>query len=57
MKVYLFLRNAAKRNAYVGMFHASLTESTKSSVQAQFKSPQSQLRVLCATVAFGMVGD
>lgn len=38
----------------MGMYHASMTQATKASVQADF-SGNSSLRVLVATVAYGMV--
>ena len=55
-KVYHFLQEAALKRCYLGMYHANLTSSTKSSVYQSFKGGSSTLRCLVATVAFGMVG-
>ena len=37
------------------MYHASLTEETRKQVYVDFSRPDSKIRVLVATVAFGMV--
>lgn len=39
------------------MFHASLTQFTKSGIVELFQSCTSPLRILVATVAFGMVRE
>ena len=54
-KVYHFLQGASATQCYVGMYHASLTQHTKSSIYCEFRSTTSSLRCLVATVAFGMV--
>ena len=40
----------------IAMYHASLTQAYKQSLQQEFMSEGSTLRCLVATVAFGMVG-
>ena len=55
IKIYrLFLQYEAPRGS-VAVFHASLTQSTKSGIVELFQSCTSRLRILVATVAFGMV--
>ena len=54
-KVYLFLRKAASSQDAVSLYHASLTEETKTHIYTMFSSSESVIRCLCATVAFGMV--
>lgn len=56
VKVYKLLHHSAKCKASVSMFHASLTQGTKTHIVGQFQSSSSRLRILVATVAFGMVG-
>ena len=53
--VYLFLQKSAARPNFVGAYHASLTEDTKFFIRQNFLSKTTELRCLCATVAFGMV--
>ena len=53
-KVYKCLKSAAKNKLSVGMYHASMTKNTKALVQNEF-AQDSSLKVLTATVAFGMV--
>ena len=53
-KIFSFLKLSAFRSAYVGMYHASLTEFTKSHLRHEFRQ-QGPLRCLVSTVAFGMV--
>lgn len=53
-KVYKYLKSAAKDKLSVGMYHASMTKNTKTTIQNEF-ARNSQLKVLIATVAFGMV--
>lgn len=55
-KVYKLLSKADCTGKLVSMFHASLTQATKSHMQHSFQSSSSGLRCLAATVAFGMVG-
>ena len=55
-KVYDVLKKSAFKSHYVSMYHASLTQRTKSFVQRQFGTNESCLRCLVATIAFGMVG-
>ena len=54
-KVFSYLRRFAPQKHWVGLYHASLTETTKLFMQHQFHNNESQLRCLVATVAFGMV--
>ena len=54
-KVYV-LKKSAFKSHYVSMYHASLTQRTKSFVQRQFGTNESCLQRLVATIAFGMVG-
>ena len=53
-KLYNWLSQCASSKRSVGLYHASLTQATKSHLQDMFKQ-QSGLRCLVATVAFGMV--
>ena len=53
--VYPFLRNGARNRHYVGAYHASLTTEMKQFVLHQFTSIDAEMRVLCSTIAFGMV--
>ena len=39
----------------MGAYHAGLTEETKFFIRQNFSSKTSEMRCLCATVAFGMV--
>ena len=52
-QVYDFLKSAAPNKEMVGLYHASLTKETKAYTQEQFT--KSNIRLLAATVAFGMV--
>ena len=52
-KVYNFLCKSLPRNT-VSMYHSSLSQSTRSTVQEQFRC-SGQLRCFSATIAFGMV--
>ena len=56
-KVYLFLHKAASSQDAVSLYHASLTEETKTHIYTMFSSSESVIRCLCATVAFGMVSS
>jgi len=56
-KVYLYLRNAASSQDAVSLYHATLTEQTKTSIYNTFSSTNSIIRCLCATVAFAMVSS
>ena len=56
VKIYRHLiAQAACSEEYVGIFHASLKQKTKSEIQHRFQLPSSTLRCLIATIAFGMV--
>lgn len=55
IKVYRLFLQYAPSKATVSVFHASLTPSTKSATVKIFQSFNSRLRILVATVAFGMV--
>ena len=54
-KVYHFLKAASMDKQSVGMYHADLTQATKSAVYQEFLHSSSVVRCLVATVAFGMV--
>lgn len=54
-RVFAFLKSAARDKKCIGMYHANLTESTKTSVFNEFSQPSSRMRCLVATIAFGMV--
>ena len=54
-KVYQYLQREALKRCYVGMYHASLTSTTKSAIYQSFVGTTYTLRCLVATVAFGMV--
>lgn len=54
-KVYSFLTNSVSKKRWIGMYHASLTQVTKSFIQRHFQNDESELRCLVATIAFGMV--
>ena len=54
-RMHELLRSCAYQKSVVSMYHASLTQQTKSFIQQTFLSINSQLRCLVATVAFGMV--
>ena len=54
-KVYTFLKAASTNKKLVGMYHANLTQKTKSSTYYDFLSTTSDTQCLVATIAFGMV--
>ena len=54
-KIYAWLSQCAGTKTYVNMYHASLTHTTKAHIQEEFSSPNTRLRCLVSTVAFGMV--
>ena len=54
-KIFHMLRGASTKKEYVGMYHASISQNTKTALQYLFKNDHSTLRCLVATVAFGMV--
>lgn len=55
IKVYrLFIQNSPSKDM-ISVFHASLTQCTKEIVVHRFLSCESLLRIVIATVAFGMV--
>lgn len=55
IKVYrLFIQNSPSKEM-VSVFHASLTQSTKEIIVHKFRSYESLLRIVIATIAFGMV--
>jgi len=53
-KFFSYLRQAAKKQC-VAMFHASLTDDTKTTIYPEFSQSTSQTCCLVATVAFEMV--
>ena len=55
VQAYIFLRNRARKRHYVGAYHASLTSEMKQFVLQQFMTNDAEMRVLCSTIAFGMV--
>ena len=55
VQAYIFLRNRARKKHYVGAYHASLTSEMKQFVLRQFVTSDAEMRVLCSTIAFGMV--
>ena len=55
VQAYILLRQRALCKHYVGAYHASLTDETKHFVTRQFMTNDSEMRVLCSTIAFGMV--
>ena len=52
-KVYKLASDAFAEVGVVGLYHASITQATKLDTQKRFSD--SRIRVLAATVAFGMV--
>lgn len=52
-KVYNYLRKSSQNGNTISMYHASLTQTTRSQVQKSFQCGQP--RCLSATIAFGMV--
>ena len=54
--VFTFLRDVSAHKNSVSMYHASQSNATKQFLQLSFRSSQTELRCICATVAFGMVG-
>ena len=54
-KVYTSLQWAAKKKCYVDMYHANLRQDTKAIIHDRFSKPNSELKYLVATVAYGMV--
>ena len=55
VKIYKHLIQFSRSKEYVSLFHASLTQATKVHIVAQFRLAHSSLRILVATIAFGMV--
>ena len=54
--VYTFLQWAAKKKYCVDMYHANLRQDTKAVIiHDRFSKPNSELKCLVATVAYGMV--
>ena len=49
-----FLKSAIQKY-YMGAYHAGLTEETKFFICQNFTPRTTEMRCLCATVAFGMV--
>lgn len=56
-RLYSHMQREAAKRCYVGVYHANLTQTTKSIVYQDFRSSGSSMRCLIATVAFGMVCD
>jgi superfamily II DNA helicase RecQ len=54
-RLYSYLVGESVNRSFVGVYHASLTPQTKSTVYKVFKSGTSCMKCLVATVAFGMV--
>jgi len=54
LNFFSYLRQAAKKQC-VAMFHASLTDDTKTTITLEFSQSTSQTCCLVATVAFEMV--
>lgn len=52
-KIYTYLSCYQKDR--IGMYHASLTKETRQHTYMLFRDPDSQLRCIIATIAFGMV--
>lgn len=52
--VYEFLHSASLSKKSVSMYHASQSQETKAFIQRNFRSSDSELRYLSATIAFGM---
>ena len=53
--IFEFLYDCAKDKRFVAMYHASLSDATKSEIYADFSTQQSHICCLIATIAFGMV--
>lgn len=54
-KLFRYLKHAAVSSDCVAMYHANLSEGTKSDIYTKFSSPTSTLCCLVSTIAFGMV--
>ena len=54
-KVYSLLQKESVNRSYVTVYHANLTQATKSTVFQDFSSNRSSVGCLIATIAFGMV--
>ena len=57
MQLYSFLSRCARFKHYVGVYHASLTKETKDFVYRNFVARSSEMRCLCATIAFRLVSS
>ncbi len=55
MRTFDFLSRVTRGKSLVSMYHATLSQETKSYLHQQFAAPSSDLRCLVCTVAFGMV--
>ena len=55
VQVYTMFRKMSSHKDLVSMYHATLSEETKSFLYQQFTSGHSDLRCLVCTIAFGMV--
>ena len=55
VKIYMMFRKMASHEGLISMYHATLSEETKSFLHHHFIDRQSDLRCLVCTIAFGMV--
>lgn len=55
VKIFSLFAQASKHKSLVSMYHATLSEETKTFLYCQFTATQSDLRCLVCTIAFGMV--
>lgn len=53
--IFEYLRECAKHRKYVAMYHSSLSAASKLEIYNEFSAQQSNICVLVATIAFGMV--
>ena len=49
---FSYLHGAAKS---IAMYHASQSQETKTSIQTRYASSGTELKCICATIAFGLV--
>ena len=55
VKIFKHILQHTRSKEYVSMFHASLTSTTKKHIVSRFHATQTSLRIVVATIAFGMV--
>ena len=53
--IFKYQRECAKHKKYVAMYHSSLSVASKLEIYNEFSAQQSNICVLVATIAFGMV--